>query len=63
VFLLISTYRLELKLQQLCFKNLAIFMNKVSAKTNYMESKISLRYNERDLADAGPRICYALLIQ
>jgi hypothetical protein len=61
--MLISTYRLELKCQQLCLENLAIFMNKVSAMSNYMESKISLRNNERDLADAGPRICYALMIQ
>jgi len=27
------------------------------------ESKISLRSNERDLADAGPRIFYALMTQ
>jgi hypothetical protein len=37
-------------------------MNKVSARTNYRDSKISLRNNERDLADAGPRIC-ALMMQ
>jgi hypothetical protein len=37
-------------------------LNKVSAMSN-MESKISLRNNARDLADAGPRICYAVMIQ
>jgi len=37
-------------------------MNKVSAMFNYVESKISLRNNESDLADEGPRICYALMI-
>jgi hypothetical protein len=63
VFLLISKYRLELKWQRLFLKNLAIFMNRISAMSNYMESKISLRSNERDVADAGPRICYALMTQ
>jgi len=38
-------------------------MNKVYAMSKYMESKISLRNNERDRADAGPRICYALMVQ
>jgi hypothetical protein len=38
-------------------------MNKVSAKTNYRESNVSLRNDERDLADTGPRICCALMIQ
>jgi len=30
---------------------------------NYMECKISLKNNESDLADEGPRICYDLMIQ